>query len=220
MYDFLSMILSPIVWAMGKILELFIQLTGSPGISVILLALFFTSILIPIQKYGRRIEDRVRVKMKKVTDDLAPYKGKLKGEALFNQTEEIYKKHSYHPIHSVGLGMSFIVLLPILISAILLLGSHPMLQGESFLFVSDLSKPDGLLGPLNVLPVFMTGITLVEAFIRFKDDKPVLYRFIFIAAVLFALVYGLAAALVIYWTTNVSLSLLLTLKERKKPAAA
>ncbi|NNC36546.1 MAG: hypothetical protein HKO02_03745 [Hyphomonadaceae bacterium] len=220
MYDFLSMILSPIVWAMGKILELFIQLTGSPGISVILLALFFTTILIPIQKYGRRVEERVRVKMKNVNDELAPYKGKLKGEALFNQTEQIYKKHAYHPIHSVGLGMSFVVLLPILISAILLLGSHPQLQGQSFLIVSDLSKPDSLLSPINILPVFMTGITLVEAFIRFKDDKPVLYRFIFIAVVLFALVYNLASALVIYWTTNVSLSLLLTLKERKNAAKA
>jgi len=220
MYDFLSMLLSPIVWAMGKILELFMQLTGSAGISVILLALFFTTILIPIQYYGRRVEDRVRTKMKLVADDLAPFKGKLKGEALFNQTEEIYKKHSYHPIHSVGLGMSFIVLLPILISAILLLGSHPLLEGQKFLFVSDLSKPDGLLSPINLLPVFMTGITLVEAFIRFRDDKPVLWRFIFIAGVLFVLVYNLAAALVIYWTTNVSISLLLTLKGRKKTASA
>lgn len=216
MTDFLSMILSPIVWTMGKLLEFFIQITGSPGISVILLALFFTSILIPVQNYGRRIEDRVRVKMKKVSDDLAPYKGTLKGEAMFNQTEEIYQKHGYHPIHSVGLAMSFIVLLPILISAILLLGSHPMLEGQNFLFVSDLSKPDGLLAPINVLPVFMTGITLVDAFIRFRDDRPILLRFIFIAAVLFALVYNLAAALVIYWTTNVTISLLLTLRGRKK----
>ena len=216
MYDFLSMILSPIVWAMGKVLEFFIHLTGSAGISVILLALFFTTILIPIQNYGRRIEERVRVKMKLVSDDLAPYKGKLKGEEMFNQTEEIYKKHNYHPIHSVGLGMSFIVLLPILISAILLLGSHPLLEGQNFLFVPDLSKPDGLLSPFNALPIFMTGITLVEAFMRFKDDKPVLWRFIFIAAVLFVLVYNLAAALVIYWTTNVSVSLLMTLRERKK----
>lgn len=132
MYDLLSMLLSPIVSAMGVILEFFVQLTGSPGISVILLALFFTTILIPIQNYGRRVEDRVRIKMKKVADDIAPYKGTLKGEALFNQTEEIYQKHGYHPIYSVGLGMSFIVLLPILISAILLLETHPLLEGQSF----------------------------------------------------------------------------------------
>ena len=217
MYDLLSTLLSPIVWAMGRVLELFYHLTGSAGLSVILLALLFTTLLIPIQNYGRRIEERVRGTMKKVETDLAPYKGQLKGEALFNQTEEIYQKHKYHPIHSVGLGMSFIILLPILISAILLLGSHPILEGQSFLFISDLSAPDHMLGPVNVLPIVMSGITVIDAFIRFRDDKPVMVRFLLIAIVLFVLVFNLAAALVIYWTTNVLISLLLTLRGRKRP---
>jgi len=108
------------------------------------------------------------------------------------------------------------VLLPILISAIILLGSHPILEGTPFLFVQDLSKPDGLIGPINLLPVIMTAITIIDAFIRFNTDRSSLIRFLVIAVVLFLLVYNLAAALVIYWTTNVVISGVLSLKERKK----
>ena len=41
-------------------------------------------------------------------------------------------------------------------------------------------------------------------------------RFLTIAIVLFVLVYNLAAVLVIYWTTNVIISGMLSIAERKK----
>lgn len=211
MLDVLSFILTPIIFVMGAVFSFYEQVLGSAGVALMLLAATFAIVLMPLQNIGRRVECRVRDKMRVVEDELAPYKTKLKGEALFNQTEEIYKKHNYHPIHSVGLGMSFIVLLPVLISAILLIDSHPLLEGRRFLFVPDLSQPDRLLGPVNLLPVIMTLITVSDAFIRFRKDRSVLVRFLITAAVLFALVYNLAAGLVIYWTTNVFIALLVTL---------
>lgn len=215
MLDVLAFILTPVISVMGFVLVSFERLTGSPGVAIVLLALTFSISVIPLQNYGRRIEDRLREKMRLIEMELAPHKAALKGEALFNQTEAIYQKHKYHPIQSVGLGMSFIVLLPILISAIILLDSHPLLEGEAFLFVPDLSRPDRLLGPLNLLPIFMTLITVVDALVRFRNDRPILIRFLITALILFLLVYNLASALVIYWTTNVAISFLTTLRTRK-----
>jgi len=217
--DILTSILYPIIWIMNFVFELYVGITGSTGIAIILLAITFSLLLLPIQKYGRRKEDKVREKMRLVDIELAPYKAKFKGEALFNETERIYKKLGYHPIHSFALGMSFIVILPVLISAIILLGTHPSLVGTSFLFVPDLSRPDALLNPINLLPIVMTSITILDAFIRFKGDRSALIRFLAIALVLFALVYNLAAALVIYWTTNVIISGLISITERKKNRA-
>jgi len=217
--DLLSKVLFPIIWVMETIFEFYANLTGSVGLAILLLSITFSLLLLPIQKYGRRKEDKVREKMQEVETELAPFKKTLKGEALFDETERIYKKFGYHPIQSFALGMSFIVLLPILISAIILLGSHPILEGTPFLFVQDLSKPDGLIGPINLLPVIMTAITIIDAFIRFNTDRSSLIRFLVIAVVLFLLVYNLAAALVIYWTTNVVISGVLSLKERKKMEA-
>ena len=69
------------------------------------------------------------------------------------------------------MGASFFVMLPVLISAILLF-TGDVLASKAFLFISDLSQPDNLLGPINILPLVMTGITIVDAKLRFADDKP------------------------------------------------
>ncbi len=216
MLDILSFVLKPIIVFMDIIFLFFVRLTDSAGFAVILLALTSAIAVMPLQKYGRRIEDRLRAKMRLIDDELAPHKANLKGEALFNKMEEIYQKHKYHPIQSVGLGMSFIVLLPVLISAIILIGSHPALTGQGFLFVSDLSRPDRLLGSLNLLPIVMTLITILDAIVRFRNDRSVLVRFLITAFILFLLVYNLAAALVIYWTMNVAISFLVTLSSQKR----
>lgn len=212
--DFFSLILSPVIWVMDLIFSFYESILHSPGLSVILLSITMALVCWPFQKYGKAYEDRLREKISVIDEELAPFKAKLKGEKLFNEVERIYTKHKYHPIHSVGLSMSFIVVLPILISAIILLSQHELLIGQKFLFVPDLSKADQLLGPVNLLPIVMTGITVFDAFHRFKDDKKTRTRFLIIAAVLFALIYTLPSALVVYWTTNVTLSMFLSFKKQ------
>ncbi len=107
------------------------------------------------------------------------------------------------------MGASFFVMLPVLISAILLFSGEGILVGESFLFIDDLSKPDGLLGPINVLPFMMSGVTVLDARIRFKNDRKTQYRFFVIAAVMLALVYNITPGLLLYWTGSNIISLIL-----------
>jgi YidC/Oxa1 family membrane protein insertase len=147
--------------------------------------------------------------MMTVNAELEPLKSQLKGEKLFLATEKIYQKHGYHPIKSIGMGASFFVMLPVLISAIVLFTADGVLDGVGFLIIEDLSKPDALLGAINVLPIVMSAITVADARMRFKDDIKSQYRFYLIALVLLFLVYKLPAGLVIYWTGSNILSLLL-----------
>lgn len=212
--DFFSLIFKPIIWVMEIIFQTYTLVFHSPGIAIICLALTMGLLCWPLQKYGKSIEDHLREKMMVIDQELAPYKAKLKGEALFNETERIYKKHKYHPIQSVGLSMSFVIVLPILISAIILLSTHPLLIEQTFLFIPDLSKADHLLGRVNLLPIVMTSITVFDAFHRFKGDKKSRTRFLFIAAVLFVLIYNLPSALVVYWTINVTVSMILSRKKQ------
>jgi len=205
----LSVVLSPVVWVMDLIFSLYLQLSSSPGLAVILLALTMTICTWPLQRYGKKIEDGISEKISKIDAELAPFKSSLKGEALFLQTEKIYEKYNYHPIKSAGLSMSFLIVLPILISAIILLSSHLSLVGQKFLFLPDLSKPDGILQQFNLLPIIMTGITIFDAQKRFANDPRTKTRFFIIAGVLFLLVYNLPSALLLYWTTNVFLSMIM-----------
>ena len=147
--------------------------------------------------------------MKSVEAEVQLLKGELKGEKLFLATEQIYERNGYHPIQSVGMGASFFVMLPVLISAILLFTGSETLNGKNFLLINDLSEPDGLLGPINVLPLLMSAITIIDAKLRFKNDRKSQYRFFFITGLLLLIVYNLASGLVLYWTGSNIMSLIM-----------
>ncbi|MEJ2621827.1 MAG: YidC/Oxa1 family membrane protein insertase [Candidatus Thiodiazotropha sp.] len=195
----LELVLSPVVWLMELVLEFYVNLFSSTGVSILLLSITFTLLLIPFQRKAQRLEKRVSEKIKAVDEEVKSLQGGLKGEKLFLATEKIYENNGYHPIQSIGVGASFFVMLPVLISAILIFTSGEILAGKSFLFIDDLSKSDGLFGQINVLPLLMSAITLIDAKLRFKDDRRSQYSFFFIALVMLIIVYNLASGLVLYW---------------------
>ena len=207
---FLETVLSPIVWLMEYVLDFYIRLSSSTGISILLLSFTFALLLLPFQRMAQRTERRIGAKMKVVDAEVQQLKGNLKGEKLFLATEQIYERHNYHPIQSVGMGASFFVMLPVLVSAILLFTGSETVIDKRFLFIEDLSKPDGLLGPVNVLPLLMSAITVMDAKLRFKDDRKSQYRFFLIAFLLLIIVYNLASGLVLYWTGSNIMSLLMS----------
>lgn len=215
----LSTILSPIVWVMSLILNQLISLTNSVGVSILLLSLFFSFILIPVRKAAVVVEKRIGDRMNAAATEVAIAKQTLKGEKLFLETEKIYNQLGYHPIQNVALGTSFLVMLPILLSAIVLFSDNPATAGQPFLFIKDLQQADHLFGPVNVLPIVMSGVTILDAHFRFADDRSAKIKFYILAAVLLLLVYNLASGLVLYWTGSNLFSLLLAmLVEKKKPA--
>ena len=204
----LETILSPIIWLMKLILDFYILLFSSTGVSILLLSFTFALLLLPFQRMANSKEQRISAKIKSVDAEVQALKGELKGEKLFLATEKIYERNGYHPIHSVGLGLSFFVMLPVLISAIVLFTGNGILAGKSFLIIDDLSMPDGLLGPVNVLPLIMSAITIIDAKLRFKNDKKSQYRFFIISLLLLIIVYNLASGLVLYWTGSNIMSLI------------
>jgi len=207
--ELLELALSPIIWLMLFTLDLYISVIGSTGASILLLSFTFSLLALPIRREAEKFEQKLGTKINAVDEEVRKLKKGMKGEKLFFATEAVYKKHSYHPIKSIGRGAGFFVMLPILISAIYLLSKDGVLQGESFLFIQDLSKPDQLFHSIHTLPLIMAAITIVDAKIRFKGDKKAQYRFYGIAAVLLALVYDLPSGLILYWTGSNILSLIL-----------
>lgn len=192
-----------------SVLGFYVFLFSSIGISILFTSFTFSLLLLPVQKIANRTEKRIGEKIKNVDAEVNALGGELKGEKLFLATEKIYERNGYHPIQSVGMGASFFAMLPVLISAILLFTSSEVLIDKSFFFIDDLSRPDGLLGAINVLPLLMFLITSLDAKLRFKGDKKCQYRFFFISLVLLVIVYNLPSGLVLYWTGSNIMSLIL-----------
>lgn len=212
MFEILNLLISPLVALLNRMFLALEAHTGSSGTSVILLSVFVSLLLLPFQHWGRSIEDQIRLRTEIVTAKVDRLGKELKGEQRFRAIEQIYQQNGYHPIQSILLGMSFLVVLPVLIAALFLFTQTSLLDGKSFVFLSDLSKPDAFLGEVNILPFAMSAVTVVDANIRFRSEPRVKYQFYAIALVLLILVYSLPSGLILYWMTSNLVSLALSLK--------
>ncbi len=215
----LETLLSPMIYLMGWGFQGLLALTGSAGLSVIMLSVLVTVLSYPLGMWAQKVELRNRERKEKVEAELAVAVQGLKGEKRFRATERVYESNGYHPISSIALGLPLFVMLPFLLSALFLFSGSPALVGAPFLFIPDLSQPDGVAGGLNLLPFIMTGITVIDAGIRFVGDRGAFIRFLFIAAVLFVLVYNFAAGIVLYWTASNLMAFLSFLWRRSRPLA-
>lgn len=172
------------------------------GLSIILLAFFVSILFLSVRKRSERLERRVSERQKLVRQEVAQIDKSTKGEARFRATEAIYETHRYHPVQSVALGASFLVMLPVLLSALVLFIETDILVGRTLLFVGDLSQQDGMLMGVNLLPFLMTAVSAADAWFRFHDDRAIRNRFYLVSLVLLILVYTMPAGLVIYWTAS------------------
>ena len=60
----LETVLSPIVWLMEWLLDFYVLLFSSTGVSILLLSFTFALLLLPLQRIAQRMERRVSDKMK------------------------------------------------------------------------------------------------------------------------------------------------------------
>jgi membrane protein insertase Oxa1/YidC/SpoIIIJ len=86
--------------------------------------------------------------------------------------------------------------------------------GQGFGPIADLSRPDGLLGGVHLLPLLMTAINAASAY-YYVDDRNKRLQAWALAVVFLVLLYRSPAALVLYWTTNNLFSLVRNLAGRQ-----
>ena len=201
----IELLLSPILYPMALLFNFYAGILDSTGAAILLLAVTFSIITLPVQRYGRQIEDAIAQKISSVWRQIQEIDPALKGEERFNAQEAIYKQHHYHPVQSIFSGASFIFQLPFLLAALFLFINDDLLQSRGFYWLKDLSKPDGLLEAgginINLLPVLMLIVTSADAYVFYRNDRHQLRRFAILSIVLFILIYPMPAGLVIYWLT-------------------
>jgi hypothetical protein len=186
------------------------------------MSLCTTAVITPFM----RMANRAQMKEKLIQDVLKPQIVRIKRESAgaerHSRISKLYSRYSYNPIYAIRSSLGVLIQVPFLMGAYYMLHDFSDLSGQSFLFVSDLSRPDFCLFGLNLLPLLMTFINMVSACVtpdfRLRDIVQA-----WVIALLFLwILYSAPSALLIFWTCNNILSLLANLKahaasEREKP---
>ena len=214
--------LSPIIFAMGFLLNALYGVTGSYGVSIILLSSAVRLGLSPIIRLAARREELAAAKQKAMEPQLAEIRASSTGRERFERTEQIYQEHGYHPIQSTTSILPLFLQIPFLLAALFLLSNDVQLANERFLFIRDLLRPDMLIRganwSINALPILITVVALAESAIKYRGNRNAQVRFLVVAVVIALLIYAAPAGVCLYWLTSNLLSFGRTaLTQRPRP---
>ena len=170
------------------------------SICINFLALPLYNVAESIQKKERDISKALEPRVKRI-------KKAFKGNEQFMMLSTYYRQNNYNPIYVLRSSLPILLEIPFFIAAYHFLNNCNALSGQSFLFITDLGKPDEILKigqiSFHVLPFVMTLINFISGAIYTKDapfkERIQLYL---VAALFLILLYNAPSGLVIYWILN------------------
>ena len=216
--------------AMLKLLGWLQAGVGNAGVAIILLSVGVKLLMWPLTRIADRWQSEVNRTQARLQPQLDAIKREFKGEDAHNRVLAAYKEQGVSQFYTLRSLAGVLIQIPVFIAAFDMLGENFALNGATFLWIEDLAKPDQLAplpfdlpffgGQLNLLPLLMTGFTLLASILQTDADlTPALLRqqrqkLFVMAAAFFALFYTFPAGMVLYWTTNNVLHLLKLLWRR------
>ena len=211
----------PLEFLMKTILEFSHSAIDNYGLSIIILSIIVNIALLPLYYMAEKwkIKDKaIQDSMKPEIDNIKKY---YKGQERHFYIQTIYRRHGYHPLSSIKASVGFLIQIPFFFAAFHLLSNYQALNGVSFGILQDLGSPDHIINGINVLPIVMTIVNLLSAYIYIellnKSEKIQLFALAFIFLVV---LYNEPAGLLLYWTMNNIFSLIKNVVEKKFKAGS
>lgn len=197
------LIIKPIETVLSFLFGTYVGLTGSYGLSIILLSLSVTIIMFPlfyIAEVWKRKEQAVEKRMK---HRLVYIKKYYTGQKRYCMIKATHRLEGYTAASSFRTSFGLLIQIPFFFAAYHLLSHYEPYRGVGWLFIKDFAVPDGLLWGLNLLPIAMTMINIVSSsiYMRGSRAKDIVELYV-MAGVFLLLLYASPAALVLYWTMN------------------
>ena len=213
-------VIKPLVQIIEFFYELFYEITGNEGISVIGLSFIVTFFTLPLYMVAENWQKKERLIQQEMKQGINRIKKTFKGDEQYMILATYYKQNHYHPVMALRSSFSLLIQIPFFIAAYNFLSNLGTLDGVSFLFIKDLGAPDASfrIGSfnINIIPFAMTIINCVAGAVYTYDknkgdgasrnlsEKIQIYAS---AAVFLVLLYNSPSGLVVYWTMNNILSL-------------
>ena len=220
-----NIIISPIELVVEIVFEFMFRLVGSlqtnQGLAVIGVSLTISLLTLPLYQRADAVQQKQRDAQKSMAHWINHIKKTFKGDERFMMLQTYYRENNYSPLSALNGSISLLLEIPFFIAAYHFLSNLEVLNGASFIIISDLGKADGLIKigstSINLLPILMTTINCISAAIYLKDfplkDKIQTYA---MALIFLVLLYNSPSGLVVYWTCNNLFSLVKNIFYRLK----
>lgn len=208
-----TIIIYPLIQIVGMAFVFAQRMFDVTGLSVIFVSVVITILCLPLYDVAekwQKIERDTQIRLKSGVDRI---KSVFKGDEQYMVLTTYYRQNHYHPMMALRSSFGLLIQIPFFMAAYSCLSNLPALQGEPFLFIRDMGKPDALFSigsfSVNVLPIAMTAINCAAGAVYTKGFSLREKLQIYIMALIFlVLLYNSPSGLVLYWTMNNIFSLI------------
>jgi len=189
------------------------------GVAIILLTLIVKIVFWPVTHKSTESMKKMQKIQPLVSELRAKYRDKP--QRMNQEIMALYKEHKVNPMAGC---LPVLIQIPVFIALFTVLRSAVELRFAGFLWIRDLSEPEGLLAdvlpiPLNILPLFMTATTVLQQKLTPTAGDPQQQKMMALMPVVFLFIfYNMPSALVLYWSTNQCLSIGQLLLQRRRTA--
>jgi membrane protein insertase Oxa1/YidC/SpoIIIJ len=178
-----------------------LSLVGSYGAALVLLGISVNLLLLPLYYQMERSGQEERARRASMQREVARIHGAFKGRERYFYVRTIHRHYQYKPLRALFTASDLFLQILVFSTAYRYLKDLPLLVGVPFLWISDLSKPDGLLRGVHLLPLLMTAAN-VASVVYYVDDKGKRRQGFLLAALFLGLLYSSPSGLVLYWTSS------------------
>lgn len=205
-FSWMEFLARPLMW----LLDYLKGLSGSYGIAIILLTVIVRVVFWPVTQ---RANNSMR-KMQKIQPKVKELREKYKErpQEMNAKMMELYREEKVNP---VGGCLPILLQLPVFFALYSVLESAVELRHVSFLWASDLTKPD-LVGPpllfgygIHPLILVMTALMVVQQKMTPTTMEPAQQKMMMIMPfIMLVMLYNLPSGLTLYWTVSQVFSIL------------
>ena len=181
------------------------------GWAIVVLTLLVRVVLLPL---SRKSQQSMR-KMSELQPRMKEINEKYKDEPQKRQAEtmRLYAENHVNPLSSC---LPMLIQLPVFIALFTVLRSSVELRFAPWLWVADLSAPEGLFkewfpfGGLNILPVAMAATMTLQSLLTPSAGDPKQQRMmaVMMPVMMLFMFYSMPAALCLYWSVSQALAIL------------
>ena len=207
---FYNIVIFPIEVILETLFFIFNSILNLPySLSIFLLSLSVNFLSLPLYNISEKWQQKerdIQNKMKPIIDGI---KSVYKGDQKYLLIRTCYRINGYKIIYSFRGFLGLIIQIPFFMAAYNFIYSLSDLSLGSFYFIKDFSKPDNLIGGINLLPFTMTIFSILSAMVygkklNIKESMP-----IYITSLIFLVIlYNSPSGLLFYWNINCLFSLI------------
>ena len=193
---------------------------GGYGVAVILLTIIVKLLFWPVTHKGTESMKRMQAlqpELKKLREKYKKDPKKLQEKQML-----LYRENKVNPLAGC---LPMVIQIPVFIGLFTVLRSAVELRYARFLWIADLSEPEGLLAGvipfpasgLNILPLIMTATMVLQQKLTPSAGDPQQQKMMaFMPIMMLFIFYNMPSGLVLYWSVSQALSIVQLYLQRRK----